>query len=146
MRRSQAGFSLLEVITVVSIIGVVAAISIPNFIERIYDARAVQADVLVQAIVHRVHVAIEEGRPITSCGPTPAEIPGKSAVVFTPDRCWRELGFTPAYKVGYQLKLDVENGAHFRVSATGDIDEDGVPQVVSMHARSLRPARQGGRR
>lgn len=130
---------MLELIFVVAGIGILAAMAIPGYVHYLRAAKATEAGMLVHAVAHRVRIAAEEGRPVTDCGPTPAEVPTTQRVPFEADACWIELGFTPGFTVAHQIALDIRAGGAFSVTATSDLDEDGAPRRVVLDDRALAP-------
>ena len=144
MRRVRLGFTLLELTTVVSVIGVLAAVAVPSFISQILGAKSAQAQVLLHAVAHRIEVAQEEGRPVEICAPAPTAIP-KEAVFFEPTPCWRRLGFAPTFPVYYQLAMIRQPDGRIRLTATGDLDGDGEAQVFTLDNGDTVPHRIRGR-
>ena len=128
----NTGYTLLELVIVVSVIGILAGIALPDLVRPLTQARTAQAEMLLHAIAHRVHVAREEGRAVESCGPTPSQVPGPKAVPFPITECWRALGFDPHDRVHYQFELKMFDDRRFVVTATGDLDDDQQPQVFTL--------------
>jgi type IV fimbrial biogenesis protein FimT len=66
--KNQAGFTLLEVITVMGIVGILAAIAIPSFRYVTYSNRvASEVNALVGDLQYARTESIKQGIPITVC-------------------------------------------------------------------------------
>lgn len=114
--KSQGGFTLIELMIVVTITGILASLAIPSFVGYKYRARAWQAEEFLQAIsVRQEAYRAEFGRykstnPPGSCDygayagssilsdscyrPT-ADTVGEFSVMFTPNDDWKILGADP---------------------------------------------------
>jgi type IV pilus assembly protein PilA len=73
---SQKGFTLIELMIVVAIIGILAAIAIPNFLQYQLKAKTSEAKTNVQAIKTGM-IALQAER---SCAPTMAQAPAAMPV------------------------------------------------------------------
>jgi type IV pilus assembly protein PilA len=124
--RKQEGFTLIELMIVVAIIGILAAIAIPNFIQYQMRSRTSEAKTNLSA-VKTANLAFQaENRCFwSSAAAVPATVPSNGAVVAWPVliptpglKCFDNLGvatiasgtfvdigFTPAGAVRYQYLL-----------------------------------------
>ena len=129
--RKQEGFTLIELMIVVAIIGILAAIAIPNFIQYQMRSRTSEAKTNLSAIKTANLAFQAENRCfLSSLAPardTPAAIPNNGALVawpvaaaaasgvvqcFTPagvaaqaTGTFGDIGFVPAGSVRYQYSL-----------------------------------------
>ncbi len=131
LHTRRGGFTLIELMIVVAIIGILAAIAIPNFLRFQLRAKAGEAKVNIAAMR-----TAEEGRFAEFGTYQSAEsTPGGTAS--TVKRTWagggitkfNNLGFSPEGMVYFNYGIEVGSGANvtaFSVGAQADIDGDTI--------------------
>jgi len=129
-RRRRSGFTIIEILIVVAIVGILAAIAIPSFLRYQLRARSSEAvtNIAAIAVAQKAHFA-ERGFYVSAALPVPAAIPGGAAVAFTGGPGFDELGWAPEGRVYFQYLMsadDVGRG-RFTIEAASDIDIDGEP-------------------
>lgn len=128
--KNKKGFTLIELMIVVAIIGILAAIAIPNFLTFRLKAKTSEAKSNLGAIrtVEEAYKAEED-----EYYPNGAQIalyPGNRGPlkqVWTPTATkFSALGFEPAGQVYYDYGISDCSASTFVADAYGDLDDDGM--------------------
>jgi len=84
MRKQQQGFTLIELMIVVAIIGILAAVAIPAYSEYTARAQTTEAFTILNGIKTKIATEMGQNPTVLNCG-VPAAIPGKFSVLAMPD-------------------------------------------------------------
>ncbi|WP_425248206.1 type IV pilin protein [Desulfospira joergensenii] len=137
LKKDQKGFTLIELMIVVAIIGILAAIAIPNFLQYQLKSKTAEAKTNLGAIKTSQEAYRAEQDAYLPCAANPA------AAITAGKRTWdagggfATIGFAPAGDVYYQYAVAVTAPAAatpptFSATATGDLDADGTNAVFTM--------------
>lgn len=127
---NRKGFTLIELMIVVAIIGILAAIAIPNFIAMQLRAKRSELPTNVDGIRTAEKAYHHEWDAFTSAGSTPASVPGRQQVDFSGGgfTSFENLGWTADGKVRGMYSVSATNATSAAAddfAATGIADVDG---------------------
>ena len=133
LHNRRGGFTLIELMIVVAIIGILAAIAIPNFVRFQLKAKSSEGKANLAAIRTAQESYHAEYNSYVAANDSPAAIPGAVKATFTnvdgAGAGFDQLGWSPEGKVyfRYESVIDAVNDA-FAVTAVANIDNSGNNQ------------------
>ena len=135
-RRIRAGgFTLLELMIVVAIIGLLAAIAIPNFLRFQLKSKTSEAKANIAAIRTAEYGYQATFGSYASASASPANNGGSTKQTFAatdpPGSGFDLLGWAPEGRIffNYAVTASGSDGGSFTIDASADLDDDGVDQV-----------------
>ena len=123
--KGQKGFTLIELMIVIAIIGILAAVAIPNYLNYTRKAKTAEAKTNLAAIRTCEEAYRAENERYMACGASPASIPQRTKVAWTdPSGNFTAIGFRPSGKVYYSYSVNGTgtSGTTFTAHAEGDLD------------------------
>ena len=128
-KYDSKGFTLIELMIVVAIIGVLAAIAIPKYQIYQFKAKAAEAKINLGAIRMTQEAYKTENDEYRKCKAAPTgKATSKKRQWPTPASGFDEIGFQPSGDVYFTYACDGND-----ITATGDLDGDGVLSVFTMN-------------
>jgi type IV pilus assembly protein PilA len=133
IRKAKKGFTLIELMIVVAIIGILAAIAIPNFLRFQLKSKSSEGKVNIAAIRTAEESFLAEFGRYVSAAVSPATVPGAAKLPFypvggAPPVDFDELGWAPEGQVFFQYAV-ASSGNMLSISAAADIDADAANQA-----------------
>ncbi len=137
IRKSNKGFTLIELMIVVAIIGILAAIAIPNFLRFQLKSKSSEGKVNIAAIRTAEESYLAEFGVYVSAVAAPALANvGSAKIPFVevalPGGDFNTLGWTPEGQVFFSYAVGINAaapGVSYTISANANIDATGGPQA-----------------
>jgi len=130
-RATRAGFTLIEMLIVVSIVGILSAIAIPLFSKQQLRTKSTEAKTNLSAIRVAQQSNFSELGLYQAANAEPALIPGTQPTNFdVVGSDYAEIGWAPEGRVYFSYAVAITPDASgFTADAAADIDGDGVVQI-----------------
>lgn len=125
--HNRNGFTLVELMIVVAIIGILASIAIPNFIAMQYQTKRSEVPNNLDGI-KTATIAYEAAfdRYIEQATFHPTSSPGKRAITWTRGSNFDTIGWEPDGNVRGAYQLTTLSSTNFLVRGICDVDGDGT--------------------
>jgi type IV pilus assembly protein PilA len=133
LHTRRGGFTLIELMIVVAIIGILAAIAIPNFLRFQLKAKSSEGKTNLAAIRTAEESYFAEYGAYVSADPSPATIDNNSKTEFSHAVAglgFVVVGWAPEGDVFFNYAVEIPaNNDGFMASAAADIDNDSTGQM-----------------
>jgi type IV pilus assembly protein PilA len=128
--KSRKGFTLIELMIVVAIIGILAAIAIPNFIRFQLKAKTSEGKVNVAAIRTAEEAYFSEFGSYVAAAVSPTANGATAKTAFADAGGFNVVGWAPEGQVYFNYEVVLSNNSTAYVADAGaDIDGNGTDQA-----------------
>lgn len=129
-RPRPSGFTLIELMITVGIIGVLCAIAIPSFLRFQLKSKVTEATVNLRALTKAETGYFAENSVYASVSaPLPARVPDNMKQPWPVGSDFDRIGWAPEGAVLFQYMVSADDGggsgSRFTAEARGDVDGDG---------------------
>ena len=133
IRNNQKGFTLIELMIVVAIIGILAAIAIPNFLNYQLKAKTAEAKTNLGSIKTAQEAYKAETDVYVVCTASPNAAPTTAKQAWADQGGFGTIGFSPSGNVYYSYaSASANTSLNFTATADGDLDGNGTNAVYTI--------------
>ena len=126
----RGGFTLIEMMLVISIIGIIATIAIPTMLRLQLRAKSAECKANLAAILKAEEVYFAEYGTYVSALPVRPALVGSQkqpwGLVPTADHGFNRIGFAPEGRLYFQYGATSNGALALTIAARSDIDGDGI--------------------
>ena len=128
--QSQCGFSVIELMVLLALVCIVAAIGVPNFVEMQYRAQRAEVPANLEGIRYSaIAYQSAHGRLITEDIPRPDAFPGQRERPWKSGSRFDDLGWEPEGEVRGSYAIATTTRTAFKVKGFCDVDGNGEQAV-----------------
>jgi len=133
--KGEKGFTLIELMIVVAIIGILAAIAIPNFLNYQKKAKTSEARTNLGGIrtLEEAYAAEYDGYLACTINPAAGPPPGTTTTWTAGVSSWDSLGFSPKGNIRFAYTVTATATTTFTATANADLDGDAADSTYTLN-------------